>query len=77
MSRAKNDSMDEFVENREESLVGNDGDVGLCLGCGHRLTLCGAPFTADVVCCKCNKLNKFVESKQPVSITVMDGCVFA
>ena len=55
----------------------SDPDVGVCLSCGHRLTLCGAPFTADVVCCKCNKMNSFVESKQPVSVTVMDGCVFA
>lgn len=50
----------------------SDPDVGVCLNCGHKLTLCGSPFTADVVCGNCNKLNKFYNSKQPVSIESMD-----
>lgn len=47
--------------------------VGICLGCGHRLTFCGSPFTADVKCAKCFYINVFVESQQPVGIRVWDG----
>lgn len=46
----------------------NDEDVGLCISCGNRITLCGIGFTADIECCKCRSINRFVNSKQPVSI---------
>lgn len=54
-----------------------DPDEGLCLGCGHKLTLCGVPFTADVKCINCNKINHFVQSKQPIIISDMDSIVSA
>jgi hypothetical protein len=57
-----------------DAIIG-DPDIGVCLNCGHKLTLCGSPFTADVVCGNCNKLNKFVDSKQPVSVESMDFIV--
>ncbi len=41
--------------------------VGLCLKCGHKVALCGKPFTADIPCVNCLYINSFVESQQPVS----------
>jgi hypothetical protein len=51
------------------------GDVklGMCLGCGLRLTLCGARFTADIKCPNCMYINVFVESQQPIGIRVVDS----
>lgn len=57
------------------SVSTSDGNAGLCLVCSRKLTLCGVPFTLDVICSKCNHINHFVESKQPVSVTSMDSCV--
>jgi hypothetical protein len=44
-----------------------DPAVGMCLRCGRRLTLCGAPFTGEITCRKCNYINIYNESQQPVS----------
>ena len=41
--------------------------TGLCIGCGHKVSLCGRPFTADIECSKCNSINKFRNSQQPVN----------
>jgi hypothetical protein len=41
--------------------------TGLCLGCGGKLTFCGVPFTADILCRKCNTINVYKDSQQPVS----------
>jgi hypothetical protein len=41
--------------------------IGLCLKCGHRVTLCGKPFTAEIPCCNCLFINIFNNSQQPVS----------
>lgn len=41
--------------------------IGFCLRCGHRITLCGLPFTADIKCTKCLYINVFRDSQQPVS----------
>lgn len=48
---------------------GQLGDIaiGLCLGCGRRITLCGRPFTSEVECANCHTINVFQESQQPVS----------
>jgi len=54
-----------------------DPDVGMCLNCGRKLTLCGIPFTLDVVCSKCSSINHFYNSEQPVRVTSMDSCVVA
>jgi hypothetical protein len=43
----------------------NEGD---CLQCGYRLSVCGRPFTADIQCPKCNTVNAYVESYQPVTV---------
>jgi hypothetical protein len=40
--------------------------IGLCLKCGHRLTFCGQPFTAEIPCSKCLYINVYKESRQPV-----------
>lgn len=45
-----------------------DDDIGLCLSCGHRLTLCGAAFSAALRCDKCKRINIYKESKQPVAL---------
>jgi hypothetical protein len=42
--------------------------IGLCINCGHRVTLCGRPFTAEIECRNCKKINVFIESQQPVAI---------
>lgn len=47
--------------------------TGLCINCGNKITLCGRPFTADVKCSKCNHINSFLMSQQPVSCRPMDG----
>jgi hypothetical protein len=39
--------------------------IGLCLRCGHRLTYCGKPFTAEMPCVKCLGINIYAESWQP------------
>jgi hypothetical protein len=72
MSTSKNTLVD-FSTNIVQN---TDPDVGMCLSCSHKLTLCGIPFTADVVCCKCNKINSFIDSRQPVFVASMDSCVF-
>jgi DNA-directed RNA polymerase subunit RPC12/RpoP len=53
--------------------VHSDRRVGICLGCGRKLTFCGSPFTADIECPKCNYINVFVESQQPMGVRVQDG----
>ena len=40
--------------------------IGLCLKCGHRVTFCGKPSTAEMPFCKCLYINKFENSQQPV-----------
>lgn len=40
--------------------------VGLCLGCGHKLSVCGLPFTADLECDNCHAVNSYRHSRQPV-----------
>jgi len=49
-----------------------DTRVGMCLGCGRRLTLCGARFTADIKCPNCMYINVFLDSQQPIGIRVAD-----
>ncbi len=44
------------------------GPVGMCLGCGERLTLCGVQFTLDVHCDKCNSINVYIDSQQPLAL---------
>ena len=41
-------------------------NIGLCAKCGHKMTFCGKPFTAEIPCSKCMFINIFIESKQPV-----------
>jgi hypothetical protein len=45
-----------------------DDAVGLCANCGHKISVCGRPFTADIECSKCHVINEFVRSQQPVSV---------
>lgn len=52
---------------RRHGSIRRDGDVGLCIACGHRITLCGIGFTADIECSNCHVINMFRESKQPVA----------
>lgn len=42
--------------------------VGMCLKCSSRLSLCGAPFTADLECPKCGAVNGYEDSFQPVRL---------
>jgi hypothetical protein len=42
--------------------------TGLCMNCGRKITLCGRPFTADIICRKCKCINHFVMSQQPISV---------
>ncbi len=46
--------------------------TGLCASCGHKITLCGRPFTADIECCKCHVINHFRTSQQPTSFTAKE-----
>jgi len=50
-----------------------DQDVGLCSFCGHKITLCGIPFTADIECNKCHTINHFMNSKLPVQVATVDS----
>jgi hypothetical protein len=52
-----------------------DSAVGLCKNCGHRISLCGRQFTADIECCKCNYINEFRNSQQPISVRSQDCSV--
>jgi len=60
------DTTAQSTENRPSRLRRRDL-IGLCLRCGRRLTLCGAPFTAEIPCNKCLYINIYKESIQPVS----------
>lgn len=40
--------------------------VGMCLKCGHRITFCGEPFSAEIPCSNCLFINVFQNSRQPV-----------
>jgi len=42
--------------------------TGRCLSCGQRLTLCGVPFTADIMCAKCLTVNVYESSLKPVRV---------
>lgn len=46
----------------------NTSDIGYCLGCGRRLTLCGRPFTTVVDCRHCGARNVYRNSQQPVAL---------
>jgi hypothetical protein len=46
--------------------------TGLCKHCGNKITFCGRPFTADIMCCKCKYINQFRMSQQPVSCVAVD-----
>jgi len=46
--------------------------TGLCKKCGNKITFCGRPFTADIKCCKCNIINQFRMTQQPVSFVAVD-----
>ena len=39
--------------------------VGRCLNCNSHLTDCGRPFTAEIPCRKCGRINVYKESQQP------------
>lgn len=41
-------------------------NIGMCIKCGHKLTFCGRPFTAEIPCVNCLYINTFKESQQPV-----------
>jgi hypothetical protein len=43
----------------------NHRNIGYCLGCGTRITRCGAPFTADILCHKCGRVNVYDNSNKP------------
>lgn len=45
-----------------------DGRLGFCLSCGHKLTLCGLPFSAEIECRKCFTVNVYSSSQQPVGV---------
>jgi hypothetical protein len=45
-----------------------DGSIGYCLKCGSRVSRCGIPFTAEIVCPACGALNVYEESQQPVRL---------
>jgi hypothetical protein len=53
------------AEKRSES-------TGLCKNCGNKITFCGRPFNADIKCSKCNNINQFLMSQQPVSCVAVD-----
>ena len=54
------------TKRRHRSII-HQNNLGMCLNCGTRLTLCGRPFTAEIQCSKCCYINIFQCSKQPVS----------
>lgn len=43
-------------------------NTGYCLNCGARITRCGIPFTLDVLCHKCGRVNVYVHSNKPLRI---------
>ena len=62
-SREKSDN----AEHRERNCANRDGAIGMCVNCGHRISLCGRRFTADIECNKCLYINEFRNSQQPIS----------
>lgn len=71
--------MSSTVSRRHKESAGNcnqtNRNIGLCLSCGHRVTLCGRTFTAEIECPNCKKMNIFTNSQQPVAVkdTEIDG----
>jgi hypothetical protein len=69
---ASTDTFAQATKRRHKAVVASSS-IGICLGCGSRLTLCGAPFTANIQCSKCRVINKFYCSQQPVGIVDMEA----
>jgi len=63
MSRKKGD----VPQKRRMTKAEKAKATGMCLRCGHKITFAGAPFTAEIKCHKCNYINTFEDSQQPVS----------
>lgn len=62
---------------RRHAAIVDAGCIGLCISCGHRLTLCGKPFTAEILCRNCNKTNVYLESRKPVRLADMESSVIS
>ena len=43
-------------------------DVGFCLACGAQISRCGKPFSTDIECHKCHKINVYEESQKPIKL---------
>lgn len=52
-----------------QKVVPKSADIGFCLGCGARISRCGRPFSDAIRCHKCNALNIYEDSQQPVRIS--------
>ena len=53
-----------------------ESDIGMCLNCGKRLTLCGRPFSAEIQCSKCLYINVFRNSQKPIEMRPPDSMGF-
>lgn len=42
--------------------------IGYCLGCKSELSRCAVPFSAELLCRKCNVINVYKDSQQPVGM---------
>lgn len=60
---------------RTGNCANRDAAVGMCANCGHRISVCGRTFTADIECNKCKYINEFRCSQQPVSVRQMNSNV--
>ena len=56
------------VEHSHKNCAPADKRIGLCKNCGHKISLCWRNFTASIECSKCNYINEFLNSQQPVSV---------
>jgi len=73
MSTTDSDNTQISVNDR----VSPRSSIGLCISCGHRVTLCGRPFSAEIACGNCKKINVFIDSQQPVAIRDVASDVFS
>jgi len=72
------DTSSNYVVNTEKlgrRKAKSDKSIGMCLSCGHKITLCGRPFSAEITCRKCHVINVFKESQQPIEMRDLDGNV--
>lgn len=55
---------------KRHSAASRSDYIGMCLSCNRRLTYCGKPFTAQIVCRNCLSINVYEQSLKPARLEI-------